>query len=88
MTWPAIGGVFLFAPELYNSMKVYWFDNPTSLMAEILKFLDEVAAGIKEIEAHQKASLMGGRLAAPGRVAYCTPQELSHRLDEWVAVHA
>ncbi|KIP07950.1 hypothetical protein PHLGIDRAFT_404323 [Phlebiopsis gigantea 11061_1 CR5-6] len=81
MTWQAVGGALLFAPEIYKTMKVYWFDNPTVLMTEMSKFLDEVERGIKDIEAHQKASLMGSRLAVPGRVDYCTTQELSDRLS-------
>ncbi|KIP07948.1 hypothetical protein PHLGIDRAFT_404313 [Phlebiopsis gigantea 11061_1 CR5-6] len=71
----------LFSPDIYATMKVYWLENPNTMIEEMNKLLDQINAGIKVLEEHEKKAHLGGNLAA-ARVPYCTPSDLRRRLSE------
>ena len=80
MSLPAFG-LCLFSPQIYNALKVYWFDNPSVLMAETTKLLDEIEVGVKALEVHEKAACIGRKIGEGDRLAYATSDKLSQRLD-------
>ena len=62
-------------------MKVYWFENPTVMVQDMNKILDEIENGIKTLEEHERKMGLGGNLATD-RVDYFAPRDLRGRLTE------